>query len=37
MKRLFILALVVAVAIVLTAKYFGLLPGAAILGGHIIS
>jgi len=36
MKRL-ILAVVVAVVIVLTAKYFGLLSGPVILGGQVIS
>jgi hypothetical protein len=34
MKRRFILAIVIAVVIVLAAKYFGLLSGPAILGGH---
>jgi len=37
MKRLFILALVAAVVIVLTAKYFGLLSGPLILGGQVVS
>jgi len=37
MKRLMILAIVVAVVIVLVAKYFGLLHGPAILGGQVVS
>jgi hypothetical protein len=36
MKRLFILAVLVAVVIVLTAKYFGLLSGPVVLGGQVI-
>jgi hypothetical protein len=37
MKRLFILAVVVAVVIVLAAKYFGLFHGPVILGGQVVS
>jgi len=37
MKRRLILAVVVAIVIVLTAKYFGLLSGPLSLGGQIIS
>ena len=37
MKRLFALAIVVAVVIVLAAKYFGLFSGPLILRGHVIS
>jgi hypothetical protein len=37
MKRLFILAVVIAVVIVLAAKFFGLLHGPAILGGQVVS
>jgi hypothetical protein len=37
MKRLFILAVVVAVVIVVAAKYFGLLHGPVILGGQVVS
>jgi len=37
MKRLFILAVVVAIVIVLTAKFFGLLSGPATVGGQVIS
>jgi hypothetical protein len=37
MKRLLILAVFVAVVIVLTAKYFGLLPGPVVLGGHVLA
>lgn len=37
MKLRLILAAVVAVVIVLAAKYFGLLSGPAILGGQVIS
>jgi len=37
MKRRMILALVVAIVIVLAAKYFGLLHGPVILGGQVVS
>ena len=37
MKRLFILAVVIAVVIVLTAKYFGWFSGPAVVGGQVIS
>jgi hypothetical protein len=37
MKRLFIFAVVVAVVIVLAAKYFGLFHGPVILGGQVVS
>jgi hypothetical protein len=37
MKRLFILAILVAVVIVLTTKYFGLLSGPVVLGGHVLA
>jgi len=37
MKRQLILAVVVAVVIVLAAKYFGLLQGPVILGGQVVS
>jgi hypothetical protein len=37
MKRPFILAILVAVVIVLTAKYFGLLSGPVSLGGQVIT
>jgi hypothetical protein len=36
-RRLIILAMVVAVIIVLAAKYFGLLHGPAILSGEVVS
>lgn len=36
MKRLMILALVVAIVIVLAAKYFGLFHGPAMVGGHVV-
>ena len=37
MKRLMILAVVVAVVVVLAAKYFGLFHGPVILGGQPVS
>jgi len=37
MKRLFVLAIVIAVVIVLAAKYFGLLHGPLILSGQGVS
>jgi len=37
MKRLFVLAIIVAAVIVLTARYFGLFSGPVIIGGHVIS
>jgi hypothetical protein len=37
MKRLFIFAVLVAVVIVLTARYFELLSGPVVLGGHVLA
>ena len=37
MKRLFLLALAIAVVVVLVAKYFGLLAGPVVLHGQAIS